>query len=199
MNKVLILSPHPDDILFGCGATVNKFIEEGKEVYCVVFSYNDQGFNQGEMENSILALGIKRENLIIWDYKVRSFWENRQNILEDLLKLRATIAPDLVLCHSRSDRHQDHKVVCEEAFRAFKEVSIWGYELPWNCRDFKADIFVPLNRRHLDAKLKALSFIESQGERRYYSSKRREANLIANGERCGKDFAEVFESISQII
>ena len=198
-NKVLVVSPHPDDILLGCGGTISKFVEEGKEVWCVIISWQGQGFNMEEIENSILTLGLKRDNLIIWDYPVREFRENQKKLLDDLIGLREKIHPELVLCHSTDDRHQDHQTARQETYRAFRWQSIWGYELPWNTRNFKSDIFVPLLKRHIDTKIKALGFIQSQGERRYYNPKIRESNAIAIGEKIGQEYAENFESISQVL
>ena len=37
-QKILILAPHTDDGEFGCGASINKWVEEGKEVYYATFS-----------------------------------------------------------------------------------------------------------------------------------------------------------------
>ena len=37
-DRVIVLSPHPDDIEFGCGGLINKLINEGSEVYSLVFS-----------------------------------------------------------------------------------------------------------------------------------------------------------------
>jgi len=199
MNKILVLSPHPDDGLLGCGGTISRFIEEGKEVWYVIFSESKQGFSPEEIENSILALGIKRDHIISYNFPVRKFNECRQEILQFLVDLRAKIAPDLVLCHSSADTHQDHEIVRREAFRAFKQHSIWGYDLPWNTRNFKSDIFVPLEERNVETKTKALDFITSQKDRKYYNSIKRMATSVSTGEKIGKDYAEAFESISQIL
>ena len=199
MNKVLVLSPHPDDGILGAGGTISRFIEEGKEVWYVIFSWLNQGFEGSEIDDSLLSLGIKRDHIIIWEYPVRRFFEKRQEILEDMLKLRSEIAPELVLCHSSDDRHQDHEIARKEAFRAFRWHSIWGYDLPWNTRHFKSDIFVSLYRRNIEQKNKALKCIGSQQKSSYYNPKRREANAIAMGEKVGQDFVECFESISQVI
>ena len=37
-QKILILAPQTDDGEFGCGASINKWVEEGKEVYYATFS-----------------------------------------------------------------------------------------------------------------------------------------------------------------
>ena len=41
-NKILLLSPHTDDGELGCGGTVAKLIEQGKEVFYVAFSACEQ-------------------------------------------------------------------------------------------------------------------------------------------------------------
>lgn len=40
-ERILVLSPHPDDAELGCGGTIARFREEGKEVYVVVFTAAD--------------------------------------------------------------------------------------------------------------------------------------------------------------
>ena len=37
MNRILVIAPHPDDEILGCGGTMIKHIEAGDEVYvCIV-------------------------------------------------------------------------------------------------------------------------------------------------------------------
>jgi len=37
MKKVLVFSPHPDDLDFGCSGTAAKWVKEGREVvYCIL-------------------------------------------------------------------------------------------------------------------------------------------------------------------
>ena len=37
-KRILVLAPHTDDGEFGCGGSIARFIEEGKEVFYVAFS-----------------------------------------------------------------------------------------------------------------------------------------------------------------
>lgn len=37
-KKVLVLAPHTDDAELGCGGSIAKFVEEGREVHVVSFS-----------------------------------------------------------------------------------------------------------------------------------------------------------------
>src|SRR6056300_1235588 len=104
-QKILILAPHTDDGEFGCGGSINKWLEEGREVFYATFSACKQSvlpqFPEDilitEVKAATQTLGIKPENLILFDYEVRTFNYHRQAILDDLIKLRAEINPDLVL------------------------------------------------------------------------------------------------------
>ncbi|GAB4373795.1 MAG: hypothetical protein Kow0042_17920 [Calditrichia bacterium] len=37
-DAILILAPHTDDGELGCGGTISRFIEEGKNIFYVAFS-----------------------------------------------------------------------------------------------------------------------------------------------------------------
>ena len=50
-----------------------------------------------EVIEATSALGIPKENIFIFDYEVRKLNYVRQEILEDLIKKRKEIMPDLVL------------------------------------------------------------------------------------------------------
>ncbi|MEX0596287.1 MAG: PIG-L deacetylase family protein, partial [Candidatus Paceibacterota bacterium] len=138
-NKILVLAPHTDDGELGCGATISKLINEGKDVYYVAFSICEESVPEGlpkniletEVKKATKKLNISPENLIIKKFKVRYFPENRQQILEEIVSLNREIQPDLVFTPSSFDVHQDHKTIFEEARRAFKNTSILGYEFMW--------------------------------------------------------------------
>ena len=114
-QKILILAPHTDDGEFGCGASIAKWIGEGREVYYATFSACKQSvlpqFPEDilitEVKAATSVLGIKPENLILYDYDVRTFNYHRQEILDDMIQLRSKINPDLVLMPSVNDIHQD--------------------------------------------------------------------------------------------
>ncbi len=67
---------------------------------------------------------------MVHDYPVRRLNEHRQAMLEELVRLRQSINPDFVLAPASTDVHQDHQVLHIKAWRAFKEITMLGYELP---------------------------------------------------------------------
>ena len=54
-----------------------------------------------------------------------------------------------------------------EGLRAFKMVTVLGYELPWNNLTFDYRHFVVLDKRHVQAKVAALRCYRSQASRSY--------------------------------
>jgi len=200
-KKILILAPHTDDGEFGCGASINKWISEGREVYYATFSACKQSVLSQFPEDILITevkaatktLGIKRENLILFDYEVRTFTYHRQAILDDLIKLRTDIDPDLVLMPSINDIHQDHKTIMEEGLRAFKFRSILCYEMPWNNLNFNTTCFSILSQENLDKKIEALKQYQSQAHRPYSNPEFIKGLAIARGVQISDKYAEVFE------
>ena len=140
IKKVLVIAPHADDGEFSCGGSIKRFTEEGIEVYYTAFSPCNKSMPQGYKENqlydelskAVKHLGINDDHIITYDFPVREFPKYRQEILEELIKLKRKLAPDVVMLPNSNDIHQDHHVIYEEGIRAFKHHKLLGYELPWN-------------------------------------------------------------------
>ena len=206
-KRILVLAPHTDDGELGCGATISKFIEEGKEVFYVAFSICEESVPEGypkdilatEVKNATHLLGIKPENLIIYKFKVRRFPEFRQQILEEMVKLNREINPDLVFIPSSFDVHQDHKTIFEEGRRAFKKCSLLGYEFMWNNFAFSSNCSIVVEERHIEKKIESIKEYKSQ-ERRFYASDDLVKGLANfRGLQISKNYVEAFEVIRWII
>ena len=205
-KRILVLAPHTDDGELGCGGAINKLLEEN-EVYYVAFSACQKSvpppFDADVLTKEVVAatniLGIKKENLILLDYDVRTFSYRRQDILDDILKLRKDIAPNIVFMPTQHDIHQDHFTITNEGIRAFKFSSILCYELPWNNYSFNTSCFVPLNERHIQIKCEALSAYKSQAFRPYGNHDFIRSLAKVRGVQSGHLYAEAFELIRWII
>lgn len=206
-KRVLVLAPHTDDGELGAGGTISKLIEEGSEVFYAAFSTAEDSVPEGmpkdilkkEVKAATLKLGLKTENLIIYNYKVRNLNYQRQDILENLIKLRAEIKPELILMPSINDIHQDHLTIAQEGLRAFKTKTILGYELIWNNLTFSTTSFVKLDKSHILKKYNALQEYESQRMRDYMSEEFIFALAKSRGVQIGADYAEAFEVVRWII
>jgi N-acetylglucosamine malate deacetylase 1 len=207
MKQVLILAPHTDDGELGCGGTIAKLTERGTRVVYCAFSTCRRSLPDGwapdtleiEIKRALPLLGVQPEDIVLFDYDVREFKAQRQAILEDMIRLKKTYQPDTVFVPSPTDIHQDHQVVSEEGLRAFKQVTILGYEMPWNNVSFNTRAFMELEDRHIEQKTLALKEYKSQAHRSYLNQDFVRSLALVRGVQIGTYYAESFEVIRMVL
>ena len=207
INKILVLAPHTDDGEFGCGGSVARFIEEGKEIYYVAFSTAEESVPEPwpkdilktEIKEATRRLGIPQDKVIIFNFKVRELSYHRQEILEELVKIKNDICPNLVFLPSSNDLHQDHSTVSKEGIRAFKTTTILGYEIPWNNISFQAESFIILSEKNITTKLNALNAYNSQKGKSYANEEFIRSLARTRGVQIGSRYAEAFEVIRWVM
>lgn len=202
-DRILVIGAHTDDIEVMCGGTIVKLVESGCEVNYATFTFADKslpkGFPKGttrqEVEKATKVLGVDLLNLHLFDFEARVFPQYRQEILEELVKLRKELQPNLVLTHNADDTHQDHKIISEETYRAFKQTaSIWGYESFKNNRVFHNDIYVVLTKDQINKKIQAVSSYTSQLVK--VDNKQGLLGLARfRGGQLGQKYAECFQAL----
>jgi LmbE family N-acetylglucosaminyl deacetylase len=203
--RTLVLAAHTDDE-FGCVGLVGRLLEQGTDVHVVTFSWCEESVPEGfdrdvlkrESADAMAVLGIERERWRLLDYPVRRFPAHRQEILEDLVAIRSTMEPDLVLLPSTADIHQDHGVIAAEGVRAFKHATILGYELPMNTISFQHACFVPLEDRHLELKVAHAACYVSQRHRPYMQPEFIRALGLVRGVQSNRPSAEAYEVVRMV-
>lgn len=208
-RTILVLAPHTDDLEFGCGGTIAKLAEKERNntIYCAAFSACQQSVRKEfpadilvtEIKAASAILGIPKENLRLYDFSVRTFNYHRQEILDDILKLKEEIKPDIVFIPALTDLHQDHFTIAQEGFRAFKFSSLLSYELPWNNLSFNTGSFMKLEEQHVAAKIKAISEYRSQAHRPYANEEFIRSLARTRGVQINTHYAECFEVIRWIL
>ena len=199
---ILALSPHTDDVELCAGGTVARFVAEGMSICVAAFGTGDagSGANSDEYTAAMRILGVTDFRLLD-QFPACHYPDHRQAILAQLEVLRNEIHPDLVLCPSVNDNHQDHATVTRETVRAFKYyASILAYEAPWNfvAEPFRPSYFVKLEQWHLDAKMDALECYVSQSERAYWDMDFIRGQALVHGMRVQVRYAEAFEVVRWI-
>lgn len=208
-GRVLVCAPHTDDAELGCGGTMAKFVEAGMDVHIMAFSRAEESLPPGaakdmlevEMRNSLHRMGIFDSHISMHGFPVRRFGEHRQDILETMVQVCRNFAPTIVFIPSSTDVHQDHQVIHNEAVRAFRSASIWGYELPWNQVSAHLTGYVELEERHVESKIASLDAYESQKvkKRAYFDPDFTRGLARLRGVQAGCVFAEAFEAIRTVI
>jgi N-acetylglucosamine malate deacetylase 1 len=176
-------------------------VEKGTQVYYVAFSACEQSvlpkFPKDilitEVKAATAKIDIKPADLILYNYEVRTFNFRRQEILEQMIKLRVEIKPDLVFMPSLNDIHQDHFTVAQEGLRAFKFSNILCYEVPWNNLSFNTICFSIVEEKHIQKKASALNEYKSQEHRSYANEEFIRSLARVRGVQVNEKYAESFD------
>jgi LmbE family N-acetylglucosaminyl deacetylase len=128
--KVLVVAPHGDDEVLGCGGTIAKHIDKGDEVFlCIVTKtwlpkwtqeYIDN--RKIETKNSCRELGIKHSICLGINSTTLDSIQIAE-ISEKMTTIVKEINPDILYIPFYGDMHRDHRVVfeaCLVASRPFK-------------------------------------------------------------------------------
>lgn len=203
IKRILVLGPHTDDGEWGAGASIARWIRQGHQVWYAAFSAAEESVREEyasdilrtEIVEASAVLGIPQANLRVLNHKVRYFPRDRQDILEEMIRLRREIDPTLVLVPSSYDTHQDHEVISQEGFRAFKRCSILGYEIPWNNRKIDLTYFNEVSGEEVAMKIRAIAAYRSQVFRNPNYEEFIRSLAVQRGFQVSRNYAEAFEVI----
>jgi len=195
-KKILFIGAHPDDIELGAGAFISN-IAPHCDVLCLTLSDNQKNpllkKVVDELHASLQVLGVNKEQVIVEKFITREFPKYRQDILETLLKIRREFKPELVFVHSRADIHQDHNVATEEALRAFRGTSLFGFDVVRSSYGFFPHFLVEVTEQDVNRKLEALNKYNTYNEKYYFDPALLRATMVRHGALAEVPFAEGFD------
>lgn len=128
MNKVIVVAPHADDEIIGCGATIAKHIKNGDEVVIVIatnasigapelFSSNQVQDIRGEALAAHRSLGITETIFLEHPAPaLNAFPEYKISV--ELSKIFSNFLPTHLYLPHPGDIHQDHKAIYRSALVA---------------------------------------------------------------------------------
>lgn len=157
--KVLCLGAHCDDIEIGCGGTILRLQEwyPKLEIRWLVLSSNEE--RRAETRASATRFGLVESDKSVHMEAFRDGYlpyvgaEVKQAIHDH----GSEFEPDVVFTHYRNDRHQDHRMVSDVTWNAYRDHLILEYEIPkWDGDLGTPNFFVPLDAAHVENKLTIL-------------------------------------------
>jgi LmbE family N-acetylglucosaminyl deacetylase len=213
-NKILIVAPHQDDEILGCGGYIRKNIEDGSSVTVLFITDGWSGVRNKKMsknerikireDEAIKAgkiLGI--DKFIFLRKDDRSIYADK-TLLFDIVKTIQTIQPDIVLSPHEDDDDLEHQMVnklTKEAAWLAKEGALITKLPP--ARQLKEILFYevwsPIKKptiylditKQIDLKIKALMQYKSQLKQRDYAQIISGLNMFRGGIK-GFKYAEAF-------
>ncbi len=195
-QRVLFLGAHPDDIELGCGALIHR-IAGRSDLLCVTLSDNQKNPALqnvvDEHYKSMAVLGIPKDRILLGPFTTHIFHDARQEILEYFLKLRNDFKPDIIFVHSKQDVHQDHNTMTDEALRAFRGITVLGFDVVRSSYGFFPHFLVEVSEEDVLAKIEALSQYETYRDKYYFNRELTRSIMVRHGALAEVPFAEGFD------
>ncbi|MGY0488901.1 PIG-L deacetylase family protein [Streptomyces sp. WG-D5] len=166
---MLVVGAHPDDVEIGAGGTIHLRADEGWDVTILTLSRGAGGGDPDERrEEARRAARTMGARLIMEDLPDGSIADDSHTV-RTIERTVAETRPDVVLVHSDSDTHQDHRAVHRAALVACRRVPrVACYQSPSATVAYRPNRFVGLRDRDLEAKLAAINAHHSQAVSRWY-------------------------------
>jgi N-acetylglucosamine malate deacetylase 1 len=216
-KKILILSPHADDEILGCGGFISKYSKKNYYINVLVMTNANKG--APEIYSSKQIEKIRNESKLANNFigTKKLFFENLPalnlnnypiyKIANIINKYIADINPEIVLIPSENDINDDHKIIFKAAkvsMRTNKKSNlkkILSYEVlsetEWNENEksFNPNYFVSLNKSDINNKVKAFLKYKSQVKKfPHPRSKEAIVNLSrVRGSQVFMEYAEAFK------
>lgn len=195
-HRVCFIGAHPDDIEIGAGALI-AHIAPKTDILCVTLSDNQKNPELThlveEHYNSMAVLGVDPHNIIVGQFETRRFPHARQEILEYMLQINRTFKPDIVFVHTKADLHQDHATVTEEALRAFRGITVLGFDVIRSSYGFFPNFLVEVSAEDVEKKVRALGQYTTYASRYYFNEEITRATLVRWGALAERHYAEGFD------
>jgi len=195
-KRVLFLGAHPDDIELGCGALLHHIVKQ-TNVLCVTLSDNQKNPDlqnvKSEHFDAMAVLGVPKEKIVLGPFMTRVFPDSRQEILEYFLSLRRDFQPDLIFVHSKQDVHQDHLTMTDESLRAFRGITILGFDVVRSSYGFFPHFLVEVTEEDVNKKIEALACYETYRDRYYFNRELTRSIMVRHGALAECPFAEGFD------
>ncbi|GAH49951.1 unnamed protein product [marine sediment metagenome] len=215
---VLVIAPHPDDEVLGCGGTIRKYVKLGNDVYvCVVteaytpdWSKDYINNRRKEIEKCKQILGVKKYFFLNFPtVKIDTFPQKDLNAKISLVINE--VNPDMLFIPHKGDLNMDHRLIFEASLVASRPINhkikrILSYETvsetEWGqaIEPFIPNVYVDISET-INLKKDAMKAYKS--ELKQYPHPRSleiiEALAKKRGSEVGLNFAESFVMIREIM
>ena len=200
--SVLIIAPHADDEVLGCGGSISKLKRDNEDIHLIVCSQRKQDLaTYQEVYDQFTSCNL----LPFEDEKINSYY-----LLKSIEKIYNELKPDTIYIPNKNDFNLDHKEVykaCEEVLRRYQEHQpkrILMYETPSSTtqsfhNNFKCNYYEKIDE--IDLQFKINNFKIYKNELREYPNPRSVEGITTyakfRGMECNTKYAEGFNLIYQ--
>ncbi len=125
-DPILVLAPHPDDEVMGCGGFLARASDEGREIHVIILT---DGAAQGEPEErraesleAARRLGLSEP--VFAGFEDRGLEHDRPELTEAIRHALERTDPRLLLVPSPAEVHPDHRAVALAAYHLLSDPEV---------------------------------------------------------------------------
>ena len=208
-DVVLIIAPHADDEILGCGGYISKN-QYNKDIHVIVVAHREEHRfeNLKNINNIESSYRIKYHLLNNIDERLDAM--SSSDLTKQIEKLYLKIKPTIVFIPFNGDINSDHTAVHKSCLISFRKIQntqpneLLMYEIPSSTTQgsspFFPNTYSILNKEDVEMKWELLSYYKS--ELRPYPNPRSELGLETyarfRGMECNKEYAEAYISLYRI-
>lgn len=187
-KTLLVIAPHPDDEILGCGGLMAKIKKLGGKVFVIMFAVGNvkQIGGESRTDTRIKEVAAVMEFMKVDGHEIMYMHDEihlkldvmpRKELI-DIIESKSKyslnkVNPDIIAIPSLACQNQDHEAVFNAAFTACRPrvkegltnaLTVLAYEQVdnlWTSRSFKPNFYVDISV-FLETKLRALGLYRSQ-------------------------------------
>ena len=219
MNKVLVISPHPDDETLGCGGTLIRHKKEGDEIHWLIMTsvnssdkkiHNVKEKEIGEVSKAYSFDSTSRTKFLTSQLDTVP----RKEIIQVISKVFEEIQPNYLYLPFKNDIHSDHSIVfdaaasCTKSFRypyvkkvmIYETISETEFSIRPDREQFKPNLWIDISD-YIDEKIEIMSLYESEIGKEPFPRSEQNIRSLAKfrGSTVGALSAEAFILLKEII
>jgi len=216
--RVLVIAPHPDDEVLGCGGTIAKHTRGGDETsLCIVTRAYTPDWSEEflknrpkEIEKSNKILGINKTFFLNFP-TVKLDTIPQKELNDSISNIVNEVKPHIVYIPHRGDLNKDHRLIFEASLVALRPINhkvkkILSYEVlsetEWGhmIEPFIPNVYVDISET-FNLKIKAMKVYKSEIKLRPHPRSLEVISGLARkrGSEVGVKFAEAFVLIRELI
>ena len=200
-QTIMAIGAHPDDIEFGCGASLIRLREEGSLTYGLVLTGGEKGHSETSSdplrvkEARAAAKVMELTEISFMSFPDTKLHEHREAIRNAIEQAIARLQPDIIFTHNSHDVHADHRTVHEATHEAARGAcTLLCYENPNTPPAFNPQYFIEITG-YIEDKINALQRHKSQMEKTYADASVVRATAAFRGTQARVSLAEGFEPL----
>lgn len=225
MANVLVVAPHPDDEVLGCGIALQHHASIGDDVTVCIISNRAYGHEydvsndtreKDHAEKAISTLmGNVSHKVVFCNMKDERLDVSCQDILVQIESVYSECQPDIVYLPWIGDMNQDHKavfvagtVLCRPHQKEMMPSKVLAYEVPSSTDQafylghspFRPTLYVPATTKEVMKKITAMNCYETESRKWPHSRSPDGIMTYAKwrGMESGLDMAEAFMVLRDI-